>query len=268
MEKVEELELIQTFEPIFIEAGRMAARHKEKAVSSRKLNSGFEAIDIVTSSDLEVQEFILQKLAGSGLANCELVAEENTPSKKLFAEHSKYVLTVDPIDGTMLYSRGKKTYSIIITLHDKTRPIYTFDYYPELGFGVKIVNDTLEFIGEKPLLDFEIERFPLAINHSAYCSKSPEDNIPELSAKLAARGYKFIDKKKVSMNLGAMGQFMLGYVDGTYVEDGSAVDCLVGLHYAMASGYEVYQDIDLSKAVKGERGNDVYGGWYLALNVR
>lgn len=145
------IELIQKFESDFIEAGKLAMSLRKDATVEHKYDSGIEAIDIVTSSDLAVQEFILKKLAKSDLVKCQLIAEEDTPSCSLFADESELVLTLDPIDGTKQYAEGGKFYSVIVTLHDKKRPLYTFDYFPELGWGIKMVNDEVSFIGQTPV---------------------------------------------------------------------------------------------------------------------
>ena len=71
---MKEIDLIQHFEPIFIEAAELAAKLKKDAVSNKKLSSGNIEVDIVTSADLAVQEFVLQKLVKSDLKNCELIA--------------------------------------------------------------------------------------------------------------------------------------------------------------------------------------------------
>jgi fructose-1,6-bisphosphatase/inositol monophosphatase family enzyme len=260
---MQELDLIQKFEPVFIEAANLAASLKQSAVANQKLSSGVADIDIVTNADMEVQEFILKKLAESSLSKCEIVAEENTPSKGLFSKDSNLVITLDPIDGTMLYTQGKTTYSLIVTLHDKKRPLYTFDYYPELNWGIKILNDKYEFIGNLP--KFENFRFPKAITYSAYGSNNPEKNIPELFREFTQKGYTFVDKKSLNTGVGATGQFILGIVDGIYMENGSAVDCLAGLHFAIANNFEIYQDIDIIKPVTSEKGNEEYSGYYLAI---
>lgn len=263
-----ELDLIQKLEPTFIKAGELAVSLRSEAKSYSKFKSGIEDIDIVTSSDLTVQEFILQALAETELKNCEIVAEEDTPSKDLFAKESKYVITIDPIDGTKLYATGKNNYTGIVTLHNKVRPLYTFDYYPELKWGIKIVNDEYEFMGSAPKID--VAKQPKTITYSAYGATDPKVKIPELHKELTARGYEFKSKKDVWTGLGATGQLLLGIVGGLYVEDGSAVDCLAGLHFAMANKFKIYNQLDTTKPYPSDKtgGGDEYKGWYLVINER
>ena len=261
-----EIDLIQTFEKDFVEAGKLAMRLRKNATVEDKFNSGIKDIDIVTSSDLAVQEFILKKLSSSELKNCEIVAEENTPSKNLFAKSSDLVITVDPIDGTMFYATDKKMYSIIVTLHNKKEPLYTFDYFPEMDWGTKIIKDRCEFLGDKPDL-LNGKSAPKTIVYSGYGSKgNPEKCLPDLYEKLIGEGYQFIQKRQINGDLGMTAQFISGSVDGYFIENGSAVDCLVALHFALANNYKIYQDLDISKTVPSiQGGSEEYKGYYLVL---
>lgn len=263
-----EIDLIQQFEPVFIEAAEMAAKLKKDAVSKHKLSTGNVEVDIVTSADLAVQEFVLQKLVKSDLKNCELIAEEDTPSRYLFAKSSNLVLTIDPIDGTAIYAQGKKMYSIVITIHDKKRPIYTFDYFPEIKWGVKIVYDKCEFIGNKPKLTHK--KLPLkTIIYSFYNSKERTiENSSKMASELVKNGYAFRYKKDFSDEVGGTAMFILGIADGFFTENGSAVDTLVSLHYALSQDLLVYQDINIEKPIISTQfnGHKIYPGGYLAIH--
>lgn len=65
------------------------------------------ACSIVTKADLLVQEAILRSLLDSGLGECAVVAEEETPSSSLFRPSDEApVIFIDPIDGTLAYAIG------------------------------------------------------------------------------------------------------------------------------------------------------------------
>lgn len=260
---MKELDLIQTFEDIFIEAGKLAMELRDKAEASNKFNSGASEVDIVTTSDLAVQDFILSKLAKSPLNKLELVAEEDTPSIHLFADHADLVLTLDPIDGTSNYASGKKTYSVVVSIHNKTRPIYTFDYWPEIDWGVKIVNDNHELIGKIP--NFDIKKFPRTIAYNSYFGFNPKKQIPDVYEKLTNEGYKFIDKKKINTDFGGTAMFILGINDGYCSMNGSPVDCMVAMHYGLANGYKIYRDLDLSHLSPSKHAGGIghYEGYYV-----
>jgi len=264
---MKELEIIQQFEKDFIEAGKMAVRLRSQAIISNKYSSGIKDIDIVTTSDLAVQETVLEKLAKSELKNCLLVGEEKTPGKRLFADHSDLVLTIDPIDGTMAYATGGKYYSIIITIHDRKRPIYTFDYFPEINWGIKIVNDKIEFIGQRPDLS-NITIPSKTIAYPAFKGKAhPKIALGKLYEKLVKDGYSFKTKDDLGHGLGATLSFVLGLTDGFFYEDGSAVDCLVGMHYGLAKGYTIFNTMDITEPKPSDfsGGTEEYKGYYLIL---
>jgi hypothetical protein len=79
------------------------------------------------------------------------------------------------------------------------------------------------------------------------------------------KGYRFVDKKMISKETGMTYQFLVGAIDGIYVENGSAVDCLVGLHYGLVNEYEIHRNLDLAKPVIGSLGSEVYKGYYLVV---
>jgi len=259
------LHLIQKFEKTFIQAGELAVKLRSEVKSNNKFATGHQEVDIVTSADLAVQEYILQELAKSELKELELVGEEEMASRKLFANKSDLVLTVDPIDGTSFYASGKKMYSVIISIHNKHRPIYTFAYWPEVKWGVKIVEDRLEWIGKKP--EFNIAKHPHTICYSPYFDFDPARQMPEIFKQLSGEGFKFINKKEISEDVGGTALFLLGYADGYCSFNASPVDCLVSMHFGMANGYKVHKNLNLSTLVpsKYEGGIGHYEGWYVVV---
>ena len=108
------------------------------------------------------------------------------------------------------------------------------------------------------------DKFPKTIIYQAN-GNDPARDIPDLYAKCIKDGFSFVDRRALNADIGTVVQFITGMVDGLYVRNSSAVDCLVGLHFAMAKGYEIYQDIDISKPQSGKGGSDEYKGYYLAI---
>jgi len=262
---MKELDLIQQFEPLFIEAAKMAMKMRKTAKVENKSNTGITEIDIVTDADLAVQEFVLKKLAESDLRNCELVAEEKTAAISLFSKKSDIVLTLDPIDGTANYAKGGQLYSIIASLHDKKNPLYTFDYFPEINWGLKIVGDKVSEIGTKPdLSNVVVPQKTIGYFHSSD-PKGPNGWIPELYRKYTEEGYAFKNKHEWTKGYGAVFLFLLGKIDGCLVRNGSAVDCLTALHLGLAKGYKIYRDIDITRPQPRENALDSaeYKGYYL-----
>ena len=260
---MKELKLIQEFESVFIEAGKLAMQLQKGTLVTQKHNSGYQEVDILTEADLIVQEYILKRLAKSDLVDLELVAEENTPTVSKFSSLADLVMTIDPIDGTSLYVKGRRMYSIIVSMHDKKKPLYSFVYFPEVDWGVKLVEDDCHFFGEQPSFD-KIESKSKII---VYSKGNPAKQLSNIYDRMLKDGYVFVRKKELTDEAGSTALFLLGLVDGIYVEDGSAVDCLVGWHYGITQNYFVYTDIDLSKTAKNsEYGGDEYAGIYLVVN--
>lgn len=247
------LEEIQKFEKDFMVAGKIASKMSHEAKASNKTHTGFYELDIVTTADLAVQEFILERLSKSEeLRKCQLLAEENTKFQEDFAKESDFVLTLDPIDGTYLFANGKKMWKVIVGIHNKKRPIYTFCYFPEYDWAVKMVNDECTFIGEKPNIDLKIAIPPKAIIYGVYGENvDPCDLFPIQYPKLKEQGYTFLERKEISSEPSTTGQFLIladkfaGLImDGRM---GSAVDILVGLHFGLANDYQVINEMDLSE---------------------
>lgn len=264
---MKQLELIQKFEPLFIEAAKMAMAMRKDAKSEMKFDTGVSEIDIVTNADLAVQEFVLKKLAQSDLVNCELVGEEKTPTKEKFAKQSDLVLTLDPIDGTANYAGKGEMYSIIVGLHDKKNPLYTFDYFPEINWGLKIVGNQISEIGKKPDLS-KVVVSPKTIGYFRSSDPNgPNGWIPELYGKYSEKGYVFKNKHEWTKGYGAVLLFLLGKIDGCLMRNGSAVDCLTALHLGLAKGYKIYRDIDISSPKPRDIASDSeeYKGYYLVV---
>ncbi len=265
------LDEIQKFEKDFIAAGKLASRiHKEAAVNL-KTDTGFYELDVVTAADLAVQEYILERLSQSEeIKKCELLAEEKTKFTDGFLKRSDLVLTIDPIDGTYLYANGKKMWKAIVGIHDRKRPLYTFCYFPEYNWGVKIVEDKCSYIGKRPNLTLKRQIPQKAIAYGVYGKEiGPKELFPQKYLELKDQGYHFIERKEVSDEPSTTGQFLIlsdqfaGLImDGRM---GSAVDILVGLHFGLANDYKIENKMDLSKRVDCSVGVGNYEGYFLIL---
>lgn len=265
------LEEIQKFEKDFIAAGRLASKMCHKAQVGFKTKTGFYELDVVTTADIAVQKFILERLSKSKeLRKCQLLAEENTKFQEGFAKESDLVLTLDPIDGTYLFANGKKMWKVIIGIHDKKRPIYTFCYFPEYDWAVKMVNDECTYIGKRPNIELKSPIPSKTIVYGVYGKVvGPEKLFPNQYSTLLKQGYSFLERKEISNEPSTTGQFLIladkfaGLImSGTM---GSAVDILVGLHFGLSNSYEVVNGMDISKPINNSDGVGNYKGYYLVL---
>jgi len=266
------LEEIQKFEKDFIAAGKLASKMCHRAQASFKSNTGLYELDVVTTADIAVQKFILERLSKSEeLRKCQLLAEENTEFTDKFAKKSDLVLTLDPIDGTYLFANGKKMWKVIIGIHDKKRPLYTFCYFPEYDWAVKMVGDKCTYIGQRPDLKLKNPIPTKAITYGVYGKTvdNPDKLFPTQCKKLKEHGYTFMERKEISDEPSTTGQFLVlaDKLEGLIMNEamGSAVDILVGLHFGLSNDYEVVNEMDLSKPINASNGVGNYKGYYLVL---
>ena len=264
-QKVKEaLRILISLEPVFKQAGDLAKKLRPTALAENKLQTGVSGIDIVTDSDLAVQEFILSEMAKTSLVDCSLIAEENTPLVSKFKGTNGLVLTLDPIDGTKIYATKGDFYSVIICLHDGQSYIYSYCYYPEVNWARRVANDevvdfgNLPYVATKPDLDLD--------HVIVHAFRKPETMAPEIYKEMTDRGYMFksIDEVTRDDDAWPCTLLYLNQVAGYYTDNPGAYDGLCALHYGQVRNMEVHSNVDLSNYFMAPSGPR-YPGWYLVL---
>lgn len=102
-----------------------------RRASGFMVKSGFETaskggiVNIVTSSDIAVQNFLVSELSAL-LPGCGFICEE----EERHDPHKEYVWIIDPIDGTANYSRGIDHCSISVALKKNEEVILGVVYSP------------------------------------------------------------------------------------------------------------------------------------------
>lgn len=243
MKTEEVLKLIKSFEAAYKEAGNFAYKIQKGIKKDQKTTSGILEIDTITEADLAVQEMVLKEWSKSPLKNCHLIAEEKTPSTKLFTGVENFFITIDPIDGTSLYANGEKYFSLIIGLHNSKEPLYTFIYFPSIDWTHTMVGNQYLEEGEKPTIDMADSAKTIIYSYG-----DPEKTIPKTYKQYTDLGYVFRTKKMISKEAGSTALFLMGNIDGYYCENPIAVDGLVILHYAMTQNYKIIKSSDLNLA--------------------
>lgn len=260
------IKALTDLEPTFRQAGELAVKMQSTAKHHNKTNTGWNVTDIVTDADVAVQEFLLEAICKTDLVNCRLLAEENTVPPKQFSNGSKFILGIDPIDGTAVYARGGKYFSVIISLHDDKNLLYTFKYFPVFNWTLKIVGFDYFTSGQEP-------NFKEAGDCSKkifYYTGNPEKNIPDVYRDLTAKGFMFEYCGASTADVAEVAMFMSGKAAGFYTENPNAYDGLCALHCAVAKKLHTYSSgenghFDLNNIQKRETGF-FYPGYYLALN--
>jgi fructose-1,6-bisphosphatase/inositol monophosphatase family enzyme len=263
MENTQEyIDILIGLEPVFKKAGELMLQMRETAKSKNKFNTGIAGIDIVTEADTASQEFILSKMAETKLVECQLFAEEDTPSVKKFKGINGLVLTLDPIDGTIHYANNKRFFSTIISLNDKKDFLYTFCNYPIFNWARRIANGKVEDFGKMP----EINILPgLNLEKTiAYTVREPKIIDAEIKKELLEQGYKFEKACNITDEGGSCTLLFLDKVAGYYTETPNPYDGTVALHYAQEKNLKIYSTVDISTAPPTDRGPH-YRGWYVVL---
>ncbi len=260
------IETLTKLEPIFVEAGDMAAKMQSTARHHNKTNTGWSVTDIVTEADLAVQEFLLGEMIKTDLVNCRLLGEEDTSLVSKFTGTNGYYLGIDPIDGTAIYARGGKCFSVIISVHDGQNLIYTFKYFPVLGWTQKIVEKTYSTAGIQPKFESELSNK----NTIFYYKGNPEKTIPDIYKSLTDKGLKFVSCADSLEDVDEQAMFICNKTAGFYAENPNPYDGLVSLHAALATNRKIYSGgpkgiLDFTNIQKRENGL-YYPGYYLALN--
>lgn len=263
-EKFDEyVNILIKLEPAFRKAGDLALQFRSTALSHNKYQSGIEGIDIVTEADIKIQEEILSEMAKTKLVDCELIAEEDTPSVSKFKGTNGLVLTLDPIDGTIFYKNGKRFFCIIVCLHDGKSLLYSFYHYPVVNWSRRITENKVEDFGDLPKVN---TKSGLDLSRTiAYTFGEPEKTIPEIYSKLTKEGYVFHNTlTEITDESGSAILFFLNQVAGYYTNNPGSYDGLGVLYYGQVKKYQIYSDIDISKAIDGAHGK-YCPGWYVVL---
>jgi len=256
------LNILISSESIFEQAANLACDLRGKVSSHNKSQTGDEILDIVTDADLQVQEFILSRLAETPLIECELIAEESTPSVSKFKGTNGLVLSLDPIDGTAMYVAGQGFFSLIVGLHNKKDILYTYYRYPFLNWTKRIIKNRSEDIGSLP--EVKIKQGIDPMKKIAYLAHVKPGQLPsDIEEKLRSRGLSVCDRKDISDEATMTALLYLGKIAGVCVYNPIAYDCLGLLHYAYATGeFEIYSTVDFTKPTEGK-----FGVYYPGLYV-
>ncbi len=261
------VQILESLEPIFVDAGQLAFKMQKGVSSYNKFNTGSPTADIVTEADFAVQELLLKEMNKTNLVQCRLLAEEDTALTKNFNKDGIYYLGIDPIDDTAIYANGGKHFSTIISLHDGSKILYMFIYFPAWNFILKVVNGLFTISGEIPdFLDFQGSSKDII-----YWGGDPEKNISlDVLKLLKQNGFTFRKVREVSKNLGSIALFACQKVGGIYHENMNVYDGLAEFAIAEAKGLRAYSfggnggNLDLSNIQQRETGC-YYPGYYLAI---
>ncbi|HBE90901.1 MAG: hypothetical protein A3E37_00410 [Candidatus Andersenbacteria bacterium RIFCSPHIGHO2_12_FULL_46_9] len=258
----EYINILIALEPVIKRAGKLALQLRPNVQTHYKHKTGIRGIDIVTDADLAVQEAILQEMAKTKLVECQLIAEEDTPSVAKFKGTNGLTLTLDPIDGTIWYVSNADFFSTIVCLRDTESLLYTFCHYPVVDWSRRITDNIVEDFGALPHVKTSAGLdFTSTIAHTF---GNPQETAPDIYQTLTNEGYVFRSVKEITDESGSCTLFFLNQVAGYYTENPSAYDGLPALHYGQAKQLQIYSTLDITKIMDGTHG-PYHPGWYVVL---
>lgn len=104
---------VKLLKSVVREAGEAIKKVSLREVSKTKMH----VMDLVTKGDLESQRIIGGAIS-KHFPKDEILSEEVT-AKKGIKDTGKYVWVIDPVDGTLNYSRGRSYYAVSVALTKK-----------------------------------------------------------------------------------------------------------------------------------------------------
>ena len=159
--------------------------------------------DIVTSVDIEVEEK-LNKILSKMIPNSLFIGEElynKKPEILNFYSQNQYCWTVDPIDGTNNFVKGKDNFAIMLALTFKEKILQSWIFKPLNSEFSYAINDGGAYINGKK---FIIKKNTSLFNCiGSISSKYWEDDFKECIIKL----------KKKFQNINSYGCIGLEYID-------------------------------------------------------
>ncbi len=126
-------ELVDALAPMLVYAGQYSLRIQPHVENFGKDGSG--PINVaLTAADLSVEAF-LEVFLLAQFPEVRFFGEEHIASKNshFFDQDSKVVVTCDPINGTLSYSRNRSEYEIIISVYEEGKMVAALIHKPHEG---------------------------------------------------------------------------------------------------------------------------------------
>lgn len=103
--------------------------------------------DVVTIADLESERIIVEGLK-KAFPTHRIRTEE---AGRLGGDESRYVWIIDPVDGTVNFSRGMPLWGISIALMEEGKPVVAVVFLPALGEMYTAVKGEGSFMNDNPI---------------------------------------------------------------------------------------------------------------------
>ena len=118
----------QQIKRIVVEAGeKIVARTKHLVLGQKNANQGSS---VVTQTDIDTENFLREQL-GKYFPRVGFYSEETFKTSQNELE-KELVWIVDPIDGTLNFSRGIEIFGVSVALFYQQKPVFGVNYFPKL----------------------------------------------------------------------------------------------------------------------------------------
>lgn len=125
----------------------------ENILKDRKFSEQYKTMDIVTNKDIEAERYIIKSIKDFRPDDQFISEEEN---QNTLSDEPTWI--IDPIDGTLNYTRNIPQYGIQLALYEKKEPVLSMMYFPEndtLIHAIKgqgfFINHKKKHVGAMPL---------------------------------------------------------------------------------------------------------------------
>lgn len=216
---------LETFVPAVIRAGQIALRIQDDLTKGRIANpygkddeSRFTAA--LTPGDLVVENYLGAEVLGQ-FADVSFFGEEHELDQvsRLFPANGKYVVTLDPINGTLYYMQGVPQWDIIMTVVQDARivgalvclPYWQQIYVAERGQGARIY----EYISDR-----EFDHCPFHLRPQERMIQINSSD-PRIRGRLEEAGYHVVSSRT---------DYRDGDVDWRYATHGILTGRLCGIY--------------------------------------
>lgn len=126
----------------------------ENILKDRNFSETYKTMDIVTNKDIEAERYIIESIKAFRPEDQFISEEENQND---LTDAPTWI--IDPIDGTLNYTRHIPQYGIQIALYEKKEPVLSMMYFPENDTLIHAVKGKGFFVNHKKTL---VEPMPLS----------------------------------------------------------------------------------------------------------
>lgn len=130
-----------------VSAGKLLLKANNSVLNVKGM--GHKTLDLVTQADLDSETFLREKLT-KRFPSFGFYSEETAKASKKELE-KEFVWVVDPLDGTLQFSRNLPFFGVSVGLMREEKPVAGFIYLPKLGDLFHAQKGSGAYAGEKQI---------------------------------------------------------------------------------------------------------------------